>query len=639
MLRLTTAVMLSLLSPLLWSAEFCSGQYDDAREMVDQTLRKYDTLYSGGDHWHAIDSVGGTLDLYRLWRNLPDWRLREPQLLSYDTYSPDTPKEVGQLLWVAEQVEDVYSAQQKIDATVGLDLAGVISVPVDAWLNYSDGDSPTWIWLQMVMSASDAPWAIAPHLMQANDPRLPAFAHLKEEAWKRYAETGGIEWAVAAQVLTPTGGENAKADDLFQRWQARVERCKATPGEYAAWAVVAPLRWALRKMSSQQLADLAQPFQMLPRASQGIAIRNLSWAALLERLPIDHWRRGAGDSGRLEAIAGLADLSSIEIAPWVNVARTYQASTLDELIGIHRDHKVDAKSVRAFNLLSAADLARLAGAPGLSPDMHKALLMTAFARHVALGNVEQATRLLPQLQKLVPERASAIERRLRQAAPQKIRLELIVLDDPQLSTWLVTEDVNAGDNAIWLRNSRPRRDLPRELASSFAIEQDLQAWLLLPQKWSRFFGMRGATLGALDRIHASPARHRPNAVMAPALFKQSPGEQDRYLEHLVAWSELPQLVEGSGLSHNISRDIVEWVNHESNTWFKRLFIDKEQMAQALSQVVRLNRGADGGMLDEVPSGKVAFTLLHRRFPDSQAARQTPYWFRWSSEAIREPWRY
>lgn len=627
MSRLTTVVMLLLLPSLGWSAEFCSGQYKNVSETVHAALQKYDSLYSGGDHWHGIDDIGATLDIYRLWRNLPDWRLRElgSAELDYDIYSQDIPRAAEQLQWVAEQVDDAnLQPQQKFDAIVGLDLAGSVTTPADAWLDDAASQSPQWLWLQLVMTASDAPWAIAPHLALGNDVRLSAYARLRDVAWKRYEESGGIEWAVAAQTLTPTGDADAQADHLFLRWQAKVENCDASQGEYAAWAITAPLRWASRGIGAEPIASFAFPFQQLPIASQRLVIRNLSWTTLLEGLQPYH---AADAAPRLAAIAKLADSSPANITPWVNVARTYLASTLEELKEVHQHHKVEAKSARAFNLLSAADMARLSETPGLSPDMRKALVMTAFTRHVALGNAEQAQDLIAQLKQLAPEHASNIEKRLRQDLPPQIRLDLIVLDNPELSTWLVTADESFDDVGIRLRNSRPRRDLPRELAETRAIEQDLQAWLLLPQKWDRFAGVYGYTLNALDRIHASRARTTPATVTAPALFKATPGSANRYIEHWIAWNELPRLVEGNGLSHAISRDIVEWANSESDNWLKRLFIDQELMAQALSQVVRLNRREDGGMLGQLPSGRAAFALLHSRFPSSEAAKQTPYWYR------------
>ncbi|MBD9504196.1 hypothetical protein IB256_25670 [Pseudomonas sp. PDM17] len=627
MVRLLAAVMLILFPSLLWSAEYCSGQYSNTREMVEAALRKYDTLYSGGDHWHGIDDVGATLDLYRLWRDLPDWHLRELQLgWQYVLPPEDEPVLSEQHQWIAEQVDgSPLQPEQKFDAIVGLDLAGRISKPVDSWLSDADSYSPQWTWLQLVMNASDAPWAIVPHLMQAGDPRLPAFARLKDLAWKRYEKTGGIAWAVAAQALLPIGETDAKAAGLFQLWQSRVERCSASQSEYAAWAVTAPTRWVASRMGAEQISDLSLLFQQLPVSAQRMVIRNWSWATLLASFDPPTWPDDS--AARLEAIAGVARLSPVDLSPWVNVARTYLASTLEELITIHRDNKVEAKSARAFNLLSAANLARLAETPALTPEMRKALVMTAFARHVALGNVEQAMHLLPLLQQVAPEQAPAIDLRLGQALPQQIRLELIALDNPQMSTWLVTADVNEDDVAIEQRNSRPRRDLPRELAYSMAIEQDLQAWLLLPQKWDRFLGMHGYVLGALDRNYASTSRTKPAAVVPPVLFRMSPDSPDDHLGRLVAWDEMPRLVEGNGLSHTISRDIVEWVDSESDSWLKRLLIDQELMAQALGQVVRLNRGEAGGMLGQQPSGQVAFQLLHRRFPNSEAAKRTPYWYR------------
>jgi len=629
--HLTIVVMLLFVPAWGWSAELCSGQYNNAREMAQAALQKYDSLYSGGNHWHRIDDLGATLDLYRLWRSLPDWRLRKlgHSGLDYDIYSEGTFREVEQLQWVAEQVSDTdLKPEQKFDAIVGLDLAGVIITPPDALLDYSASYSPQWMWLQLVMTASDAPWAIAPHLAQANDPRMLAYGRLKDKAWERYEESGGIEWAVAAQTLVPTGVADTQADRLFLRWQTDVRRCRASQGEYAAWAVTAPFRWTSREMSADSISSLKPLFEQLPIASQHLAIRNLSWATLLESLQLHPPFYPPSDTApRLAAIAKLANSSPDNIASWVNVARTYHASSLEELIEVHQHHKVEAKSARAFNLLSATDMARLSEAPGLSSDMRKALVMTAFARHVALGNVEQAQDLIPLLQQLIPEYASDIDTRLRQNLPQQIRLDLIVLDIPELSVWLVAADENYGDAGIELRNSRPRRDLPRELASTLAIEQDLQTWLLLPQKRDRFRGMHGYTLNALDRNYASVARTTPEAIAAPVLFKTTPSSADRYLEHWVAWNELPRLVQGNGLSRAISRDIVEWANSESDNWLKRLFLDQELMAQALSQVVQLNRREDGGMLGQLPSGQAAFTLLHSRFPDSEAAKQTPYWYR------------
>lgn len=625
--RLIAAVTLILLPSLGWSAEFCLGQYKSVGEMVNAALDGYDTLYSGGDHWHSMDNVGETLDLYRLWRNLPDWHLRDLSGgLEYEYFEHDAPKDVEQLQWVAEQVDDAHvQPQQKLDAIIGLDLAGKVTTPADAWLKSADSYSPQWLWLQLVLMASDAPWAIAPHLAQANDARLLEYVRLRSLAWQRYKESGGIEWAVAAITLTRTGEADVQADNLFQSWQAKVASCDATQSEYAAWAVTAPLRWASKKMSAEQVSGLSVPFEQLPTASQHMVIRNLSWSALLESMQPYY---GGDAAARLKNIAKLADSAPLYLSSWVNVARTYQASTIKELIGIHQYRYVETKSVRAFNLLSAADMVRLSETPGLSAEIRKALVMTAFTRNVALGNTEQAQGLLPRLLKLSPEQTSGIEKRLQLHVPQQIRLDLIVLDNPQLSTWLVTADRDDdGDQGIWLRNSRPRRDLPRELACTDAIQQDMEAWLRLPQKWDRFYSMHGITLSSVDRIHASPARTRPAAVPAPALFKVSPDFPDRYIEKLTARNELPRLVEGNGLSHAISRDIVEWVDRESDSWWKRLFVDKELMAQALSQVVRLNRREDGGMLGQIPSGQAAFKLLHSRFPKSEAAKQTPYWYR------------
>ncbi len=53
------------------------------------------------------------------------------------------------------------------------------------------------------------------------------------------------------------------------------------------------------------------------------------------------------------------------------------------------------------------------------------------------------------------------------------------------------------------------------------------------------------------------------------------------------------------------------------------------MANALRRVVYLNRNNDVGLTNDKPIGQIAFLLLHNRFPETEAAKATPYWFKCS----------
>jgi len=225
-------LLMTLLSlvPCLSSAQdvavICDGKYAAASEMLDATYGRYDTLYSGGEHWRNRDNVGATIDLYRLWRGLPDQRFRDADQYQH-SYSDD-PFRFG-----AESFHDILRRSLPTiysDNAVSIDIADRYVIATAADLGTTLGPSPGWWagaisddaltagqiltrdlavadpfvdWLQMTLMASDAPWVFAWHQRAEQANTDAVFADLSDVSFDRFENGQGIEWRVAAAVLAP----------------------------------------------------------------------------------------------------------------------------------------------------------------------------------------------------------------------------------------------------------------------------------------------------------------------------------------------------------------------------------------------------------------------------------------------------
>lgn len=214
-LSVMAAALVLAASPAL-AAPLCDGRYDGAAAMVDAAIGKYGTLYSGGDHWHRLDHVGATLDLLRLWRGKPDAGFRAAKL-PLDTDMPlFDPATYAQVVGAAldDAETDAPAPDTLAHTALALDLGTALGDSPDWWRH--DGakpDSnnaalvalaaqrPILDWLQMVLAASDAPWALGWHQPDLLGDRSEGFDRLRADALDKARAGLGLEWAVAAQML------------------------------------------------------------------------------------------------------------------------------------------------------------------------------------------------------------------------------------------------------------------------------------------------------------------------------------------------------------------------------------------------------------------------------------------------------
>ncbi|GEM_PF-3594173 len=635
------AFIASLLLPLpVFAAPICDGRYQDAAEMVDAAFSPFDTLYSGGNHWHRLDNVGSTLDLYRLWRGLADQKLRK---IDYIDHGFDSHLEADSAAEIVTQALDAAETQQsqglseaeKYKLATNLDLATSVARPADWWRhpdqaeNLSDvqrmvatlaPERPLLDWLQTVQAASNTPWSMAWQLDDGSDTHDAEYDRLIADALDKYRSGQGIEWAVAAQLFWHPGslhdGELAK---LNQDFGDRVMNCQASAAEYAAFAAGE----SSAGRSDHVTGDRAR-FQALPVSIQSLLIRNTAMRVMAQ-----------GDT--VEAGRALEDLAALttdsRLLSWLNVARTYLASSVQQLIAIHRGTGSNDKSMRAFSLLAADDLHAMAMSGVLAANDEILLLKTAYTRLFALGRQNEALAVLKRLQKkLIGKWQSTPLGSLEPSLPVRVSMALQIARTPHLSM----SGLDAGyygrslydDVGIILYNQHVGREIPMDFTPEYDLQGDFETWLLAPWKWYRFRHMRGYSWEAIERYeHSRDRDHSIPDMTVPRAFPPSPQSSPYGFTGLIARDEINHLKTDRRLVRQVSLVLLNWADTASAKWWQRtLSLKSAFAAEALHRVVMLNRYESGGDLNGTPLGKRAFTLLHKRFPKSEWTKKTPYWY-------------
>ncbi|WP_156520885.1 hypothetical protein [Magnetospirillum moscoviense] len=629
---------MALASPAL-AAERCDGRYQAAAAMIDGAISRYDTVYSGGSHWHRLDHVGATLDLYRLWRGLPDLGMRGLEGDDQFENPFDTDSWAEAIAEAVELVENDPSGSssepERLKAAIVLDLATSVRRPADWWRAPDDAANPTVVqytvarlaaerplldWLQTIITASDTPWSLAWHLDHGGQDHAAEYERLIADALDKYMAGRGIEWAVAAQLFWHQGTAHADAlGRIAKDIEDKVLKCAASPAEYAAHAAGASVagRYTGIALDRERMA-------VLPWSVQSVLARNAAMMAMA--------RGGAAEAREvLERLVGIT--SEPGFRGWLNVARTYTAMSVEQLIEIHRGQELDSKSLRALNLLSVDDLQRLVQSGAFSGWTEASLLHGIFARLVALGRAGEARALLPQIAGKTPAAGAKIAiEEVKESLPDDVAMALVVSRTPGLSTWIKEgsrRSYQYYDVGIYYFDVHDSRELPKAFSAGGAIQGDFETWLLLPQKWYRFRYERGITWSAIERIHSARARWNNNPedpVPAPAIFKSRSRQSLFGIAKLAALDEIAQLQGERRLIRQVSLTLLRWADSQSETWLKALLSDRDLVAEVLHRVVMLNRYESGGDIDGVPLGKRAFKLLHKRFPRSDWAKKTPHWY-------------
>lgn len=472
-----------------WANELpgcATERYATGGKIVDRVLSKYGTLYSGGNHFHRLDDVGGTVDLYRLFNDLPDLNFVDVRGVSNYPFSlnptesedhgPVSPEErLGNALAVAVDGNlDVYGTTNREDpkalAMVELDrFTTPVFFPVDWHLAKAPAtelgaaneavrlvakQSELLDWLQTTATAAASPWAVSWH--SEGYPLVEGYCRLFVHAARRFAAGDGWEWAAAALEIMPPAPGDQNACDLYDPkglyWELRqsydelsrhVANCEASDKDAAAYLLMTP---SIARLFSDHsplgdsyhgLVNLGPAFAVAPRTAERTAFNLIikggvalyRWAYFARDR--DLWYAKA--RGHLRGVTRyLGGPKGVAERARLRALRVYFVESLDELSQIYGGIPFDGYAQRLINFLPYSDLAVLAGKTRLHPLDRAELARVAFTRAVALGRYQDAVGLLPLVAETNPSLSQAVaqilgaifERRRRQL------VALLILRNP-----------------------------------------------------------------------------------------------------------------------------------------------------------------------------------------------------------------
>jgi hypothetical protein len=636
---------LAIPSPALHAnpATLCDGKYAETASLIDAAYAKYGTLYSGGLHHHIVDDVGATLDLYRLWRGLPDAHLRSavdrkglPGRDVYDVLGNDTAEQVwSRAKWALTEATPPDKAAGAW-AAAGLDYLTSIGPSFGWWQAKPSAELTDWQrtvatlsktapgldWLQTILAASDTPWANHRHLgISATKHHRAQYQALSDKAFTRFQSGEGIEWLVAAAQISAVRSPQDPIRPALKRIEQDILSCNATPSEYAAYSV------SITARERAKTEESAHP-RILPD--------NLHRSILRDRLVTFVFSNLRGfRSGATDQIPAFrkAFADDPEWQRDVDLAQLYTASALDR-VPISTSGPVR----RAYNMLSTDDLLSI-GRKAKEPS----LITAAFGRFVALENWDRAIALLSDVTAAVPDQAVEIARLWALSHPVPVRLSLIALHTRGLSSLvagghpmndvaLVLHFRDVGTQAWYeMPDLFPRySNMPREYGRGGVLQRDFEVWLRLPQRSWAFSSMRGMTVPWLARLQS---RHRYGLapVAAPSLFGDSPRNFGFPFAALMAPAETHALTTDQRLLHTVARIVTDWAAERTDSAFERKLLNRDEEANALARLIHVCKfescGTRDGLYTREPMQQRAFRLLHGRMGDTEAAGATRAWFK------------
>jgi|GEM_PF-3026726 len=628
----------------------CEGKYVHAVQLVDAAFAKYGTLYSGGHHNHRTDHVGATLDLYRLWRGLPDAGLRGANVVGivreYDTSSesywqqPSVAEVWARAKWAASEAElENLGEQDRAFAAQGFDRLTGIQTDLDGWREgiVSDPSKEGWPdavalmaensaldWMQSVAVASSADYALYWHLAEnMSEEDRTAHKRIGAADWERFQAGEGIEWAVSAALHYHEDQELEGFAETLAGWGKTVLDCTATPAEYAALVTTQSVLGRYKDFAWRRSRDASKPglTELLPPSVRSGISRSRAFTKIL--VPPRYCRQSDG------ALGLSAPVEDVMLA-------LYAACEIEDV-----PLSDAAYAMRAYNLLSTDHLVVL----GKRYDAPAGLVRAAFARHVALGNWLSAEDLVPDLMAATPAHAARIEREwTARGRPRPVRLARIILFTPNLSTMIAsTEQSEAGINMhVWhalggideAGSVRGTRNLQRDYVYGGIMQRDYEVMLRLPHRRGAFWAGRWGLTGPLGRATERQAIRGDHwrARRAPPIdyrrYIGRPGDRNGvpFVRELVAVEELRDLAGDAALMKTVSDVILDWSEAQTDSWWARRFGNHEADAEALAQLIALCRYNACGARAGTPQAKRAFKMLKGRMGKTGAAKSTKYWW-------------
>lgn len=309
----------------------------------------------------------------------------------------------------------------------------------------------------------------------------------------------------------------------------------------------------------------------------------------------------------------------------LNALKVAMAPDLGGFLGSGPPSPLDSSKKFLIDLLPITALQQLAESPALSLPDRAAIARMAWLRAYLLHRNPEADRLAPILRQLNPSLASYIDSMAGFGLGDTRRhaATLMLLEQPGMNLWLSPRN---------LFNGQPRYDadqngnLQAEAVSRLDLydHNDDNWWCALDPGHAYDDFKQQTFIEPLHDYALEPEAvwrlrsYQPEGIsFGDYLARNTP------LTNLIDWEELGALSKIPAAPEYLSREAIDWAKNASwlETWWYG-----DRIAWALHLAVRAthygcNRdGPHGGYSRE------AFQILHRDFDDTEAAKQTPYWY-------------
>lgn len=218
--------------------------YSTPAEILDETYARYGSLFTGGNHYHVLESAAGSADLFRLLKDKKELGFRDIRNYDvdccWDIYEIENKSNsYDGFEWILERFKsnpDKYYLEAFVDA----DLHNVVDINTPIWMpdNANEEGKEFLTWLGLSIKSSGAPWNYLPQYADQYEHLWPQkYASLYDSILEQTPGVDDLPWFVLQTELLPFSELELGHKELYENLDYRVQSCKANDSEYAAWAI------------------------------------------------------------------------------------------------------------------------------------------------------------------------------------------------------------------------------------------------------------------------------------------------------------------------------------------------------------------------------------------------------------------
>jgi hypothetical protein len=520
--------------------------------------------------------------------------------------------------WTRGQFDDDWWLDPSHDDELGSWMAGLA-------LAAAENELLDWLQsMEQVQGLAAGPWLG----YWSDRTSLPSFRVAAQHVHQRAEATKSLAWIVADAMWSTT--DNTLAAGTLSKLESKLAACTTGQAELLALPL---LRYHVARV---RIMD-----------DSGFYSWNRRGAAHIDQLgTLDPDTRSAATQF-LMAVYG----SPVPYPPSESNdagVRRLLTGSLEEFLAVQVPYETGDGFSAVINMLPVRVLVQIAAGDSLPEKQRAAIVRMAWTRAYLLKDesmLQQATELLPKLNPGLTRLVETYHNSWSDAGRERAALMLLLkapsmqllmparqdlgwrygdtldryAEGPGRWSWFLTPEQTAEESIelFWAdagnRNDRNWWCQARIVRLQARLERDFynQPLALVPDQWARQWSDPRAHPTYSTRLASYLADRRTRFLGEHPVLK------------LVDWEELGKLSTVPSAPNYLTQAVIAWINDAN--WLDRWLYEGE-MAEALALAVRTTRFGCTNDGSNRADSLAAYRLLHQRFPNSDAARRTPYWY-------------